>query len=61
MTVTFADVEEAVRVKGQTALGLLLREGRCMLVPGAGCSLKLREGDSIIVLAEDYQVVAARE
>jgi hypothetical protein len=49
----FADVAELARMQARTALGLVRVSGEVLLAPGADSPLLLREGDKVVVLAEE--------
>jgi hypothetical protein len=49
----FADVAELARLQARTALGLVRASGEVSLAPGADSALVLREGDKVVVLAQD--------
>ena len=52
--VTFAELAEAVRLTGQTAVGYV-RAGRlAVLAPRADHYVQLEHGDRVVVIAEEY-------
>jgi hypothetical protein len=51
-TVTFGWLGEAARMQGETALGIMTREGEVMLAPPSDYSHKFRPGDRIAVVAQ---------
>jgi hypothetical protein len=50
-TVTFGWLMEAARHRGETALGIMTREGEVTLAPAAEHTHRFRPGDRIAVLA----------
>ena len=49
---TFAQVAEAVRLQGETAMGFVLQDGTVISAPHAKHLQRLGLGDQIIVLAD---------
>lgn len=50
---TFAELSEAARLRGHTAIGVFARGGRARLAPEPGEVLVLGQGDRVVVFAED--------
>lgn len=50
-TVTFGFLSESARIRGETALGIMTREGDVALAPSADYTHTFRPGDRIAVIA----------
>lgn len=48
---TFGWLEEAARMRGETALGIMTREGEVTLAPNVDYAHRFRPGDRIAVIA----------
>jgi len=53
-TVSFAELSECARLLRQTAIGVVLKGGEvCNLAPGMHEAIQFKEGDKVIVIAEE--------
>ncbi len=52
--ISFADVAEACRAFGETAIALVRADGSLVVAPPPGHPVKLEKGDSVAVLAQEY-------
>lgn len=56
---TYAQLQEAVRAHGCTALGLAKADGRLALVPHVDAALRVEQGDRLVVLGAGQGLAAA--
>lgn len=52
-SVTFAEVNEAARLRGETALGYVGPDGTLVLAPHAGALCSLTHDSRVVVLSEN--------
>lgn len=57
--VKFSRIIECARARGETAIGIMTREGDLRLAPSADFMYTFRNGDRVVVIADHSSVTAA--
>jgi hypothetical protein len=57
-TVKFSRIMECARARGETAIGIMTREGDLRLAPSADFQYTFRCGDRVVVIADHSSVTA---